>query len=161
MFRFSIRELMLLTLVIGLVLGWQVDHLYQTKCWKQHQMVHEITEQQLDDLVSRLGVFSDELEVTRDSGGWVSVNKRRPISKTRAIAIVQEVVVKEFPNLVYDCKAVETHDGYTVHVTFDHEQARLIGFSPGSQLAYYLSKSGTVKSLEYQPFAQTADVLGK
>jgi hypothetical protein len=32
MFRFSIRELMLVTLVIGLVAGWAVDHLRLQPC---------------------------------------------------------------------------------------------------------------------------------
>ena len=107
MFRFSIRELMLVTLVVGLVLGWQFDHLYQTKCRKQHQKVREITEQQMDELLLDLQLFRDELDVKRDSGGWISISKRRPISKNRAIEIVREVVAKEFPNLVYDCRTLQ------------------------------------------------------
>ena len=75
------------------------------------------------------------------------MSKRRPIPKQKAIDIVRERIAKEFPNLVYDCNAAETHDGYTVQVNFDDEQAQLIGFAPGSQFTYRLSRGGKVNEV--------------
>jgi len=77
MFRFSIRELMLITAVIGLSLGWQIDHRYQTKSRQQHEKVRQVTEQQMDDLVWKVEVKGG-LEVTRDSGGWATISKPKP-----------------------------------------------------------------------------------
>jgi hypothetical protein len=77
MFRFSIRELMLITLVVGLALGWQIDHRYQTKSRQQHERVRQVTEQQMDDLVGKVASYGG-LNVTRDSGGWATISKPEP-----------------------------------------------------------------------------------
>ena len=66
MFRFSIRELLLVTLVVGLGVGWLVDHRAQvanseeyTKAYEQWRQIAEAGEERHETILRSLG-FSIE-----------------------------------------------------------------------------------------------------
>jgi|GEM_PF-5946953 len=69
------------------------------------------------------------------------------ISKERAVEIVRELLAKESPAAVFDCKASESPDGFSVFVILGSnrdDSGRLEGTFPGGHCLYRLSKDGRV-----------------
>jgi hypothetical protein len=120
MFRFSIREMMLVTLVVAL-----------------------------------LGCKSKPATAPRPSAAPIAevTVAEQQITKEQAIEIVRQDLAKN-RNLVFDCKASESQDGFRVSVEFGSERdenGQLQGRFPGGHCSYVVSKSG--KIIEVHPGA--------
>ena len=67
------------------------------------------------------------------------------ISKERAVEIVRELLAKESPKMVVECKVSESADGFSVFaiLSFRDESGELYTY-PGGHCTYVLSKSGKI-----------------
>jgi hypothetical protein len=115
MFRFSIRELMLVTLVVASLTG----------CKARSAVAPQPT----------------ALPAAKVAAA------PQQITKERAVEIVRELLAKQSPDTVCDCKASESADEFSVFVIFGSkrdESGRLEGVIPGGHCLYRLSKMGKV-----------------
>ena len=68
MLKLTLRELLMLLAIIGLVLGWLVDHREQLEAQKAQVKLQRVSDQQFESLVGLLHGEGFRLEC--DSGGW-------------------------------------------------------------------------------------------
>ena len=68
MLKFTLRELLMLLAIIGLVLGWLIDHREQLEEQKAQVKLQRVSDQQFESLVGLLE--GDGYRLERDSGGW-------------------------------------------------------------------------------------------
>ena len=103
MFRFSIRELMLVTLVAGVLLGWGMDH-------RNHRVLREENEELRDangDFAKLLKDAGYPVQLLCNSGGGYGILVRFPngggvkYARSSDFAIFNQQAAQDFPSIDY------------------------------------------------------------
>ncbi len=68
MLKFTVRELLMLLTIIGLILGWLVDHREQIETQKSQAKLQQVSDKQFERLIGMM--YEEGFLVERDSGGW-------------------------------------------------------------------------------------------
>jgi hypothetical protein len=82
MLRFTIRELLLIMVIVGLALAWQIDHRHQLELREADARLQRATEQQFEALCIMIEREGYQLE--RDDGGWPVEFSRGPTIEARS-----------------------------------------------------------------------------
>ena len=157
MFKFTIRELLILTVTAGLAVGWWIDHsrlVENAKNWEAKAVFVANsmlgTEYELGkpwELEPAPSKFKQPYyPVTTHATSTVTPQTpamNKEISEERAVEIVRALILKDYPTSQFEYKVSVNPKEYRVFVEFyildDNGERR---YYPGGHAMYVLSKSG-------------------